>query len=80
MNCHALKKSGEVCGARAFEVVSGHPACGRHDRESGEFAPATDERLRIVVEFMGGGSMEAVARKHGLSPGEVEETIREMRR
>jgi hypothetical protein len=36
LKCHAIMKSGEMCGAMANTVVNGNPACGRTKHYFGE--------------------------------------------
>lgn len=87
LRCHAIKQNGEMCGARATGIAKTHaPCCDRpkHFFGNADFAPITDESARpttkqvalIVVEFLDGVSIQALARRYKMKIGHVEDILR----
>lgn len=84
--CHAILKSGGVCGAMACDFARGVPVCGRpaHFYGRAGFAaltaesvgPAPLEAARVVIGFLSGDNTETLAREYGKARAEVEQIIR----
>ncbi len=88
LRCHAIKRRGGRCTSRASGFVKGHPVCARTAHSSGFFRPVTPQSVRpndyttvrVLIDFMGGASREAIAAAYGLTVAEVERKIREAMR
>jgi hypothetical protein len=87
LRCHALKKSGAACGARALAVRDGRPVCFRwqHSFAVAELAPLTRESVApndfatasVYLAFIGGASSRKIAKARNITRAEVEQMIRE---
>jgi hypothetical protein len=86
LRCHAIKRSGEMCGARARDFRDGRPVCDRlqHSFAVSDLMRLTEESVEpydletvaVYFEFMGGASTEEIARRRGWERKRVEGVIR----
>lgn len=86
LKCHAILKSGKMCGARAGNFDNGVPSCDRpahyygrsqfFSMSSQSVYPERYSHILIALEFLSGMNFERIAEKHRVSVKHVENVIR----